>query len=319
MSKTRVGVLRGGRGVEYEVSLMSGASVLSNIPSWCDPVDVLITKDGTFHVKGLPILPASLPKYIDVAFNSLHGEFGEDGQIQRMLNSLNVPYTGSDHFGAALSMSKTKTKDILKANSVKTPFGFSLVYDFEPLEKYVDLIFRRLPPPWVIKPADKGSSVGVSVAFNKKDLEKSLELAFSVSDNLIIEQYLKGVEATCGVIDNFRQQNYYALPSVEIIKPKEIWGYDDKYSGLTKEICPSCFSHDIKLEIEDLAKKVHVLLNLRHYSRTDFIITDKGVYVLEVNSLPGLTPNSLLPKSLSAIGCSYQQFIDHLLKLALEK
>jgi D-alanine-D-alanine ligase len=321
MAKIRVGVLRGGLGHEYEVSLSTGGAVLQHMPAIYQAVDVLITKDGTWHVAGIPILPAELPKYTDVAFNALHGEYGEDGQIQRFLDELNLPYTGSGHFASALGMNKIQSKKIFKDNDIKSPYGIDFKYIGGLSEDYAKQIFTKMSPPWVVKPADRGSSVGVSVAKTYDELVRAIFEAFSCSDNILIEEYIKGKEATCGVVDKFRKNDIYSLPPIEIRKPSgsTAWSYDDKYSGITEEVCPGCFSPDEKAQIEELAKKVHQVLGLRHYSRTDFIVSPRGVYVLETNTLPGLTQNSLLPKSLDAVGCSYPQFIDHLITLALNK
>lgn len=320
MAKTRVGVLRGGLGHEYEVSLSTGGSVLQYLPDKYSAVDILITKDGTWHVGGLPILPVDLPQYVDVAFNALHGEYGEDGQVQRFLDELNLPYTGSGHFASALGMNKTQSKKIFKDNGIKSPYGIDFKYIGGLADDYAKEVFTKMSPPWVVKPADRGSSVGVSVAKNYNELVQAIFEAFSCSDNILIEEYIKGKEATCGVVDNFRKSDIYSLPPIEIRKPvgSPAWSYEDKYSGAIELVCPGCFSPTEKAEIEEMAKKVHQVLGLRHYSRTDFIVSPRGVYALEVNTLPGLTPHSLLPKSLEAVGCSYEQFIEHLVNLALK-
>jgi len=320
MAKTRVGVLRGGLGHEYEVSLATGGSVLQNLSDKYQVVDVLITKDGTWHVAGVPIVPVDLPKYTDIAFNALHGEYGEDGQIQRFLDSLNLPYTGSGHFASALGMNKSQSKKIFKQHGIPTPFGLDFTYSGGEASDYARNIFNKMSPPWVVKPADRGSSVGVSIARNFDELVQAVLDAFSCSDNILIEEFVRGKEATCGVVDDFRKRDIYSLPPIEIRKPNngQFWSYDDKYSGQTEEVCPGCFSQSEKEQIEELSKKIHQALGLRHYSRTDFIVSPKGVYALEVNTLPGLTPHSLLPKSLEAVGCSYSEFIDHLINLALK-
>jgi D-alanine-D-alanine ligase len=150
----------------------------------------------------------------------------------------------------------------------------------------------------------------------------ALEKALKYSDVIIVEEFIKGKEATCGVVENFRGQMIYPLFPVEIIKPKdfEFFGYDAKYSGESSEACPGNFSEKEKKTIQDMAVEAHRILGLRHYSRSDFIVSPKrGVYILEVNTLPGLTKESLLPKSLEAAGCSLSNFLDHVITLALEQ
>jgi D-alanine-D-alanine ligase len=181
-------------------------------------------------------------------------------------------------------------------------------------------VFEKVPPPWVVKPADRGSSVGLALARTFRELAGALETAFSVSDNVLVEEFIRGREATCGVVDDFRDQETYALPPIEIRKPgMEIWSYKDKYSGETEEICPGNFSVEEKRSLETLARQAHRALGLRHYSRSDFILAPRGIYLLEVNTLPGMTAESLLPKALAAVGCNYPDFLDHVIKLALAK
>ncbi len=316
--KTRVAVIRGGKGAEYEVSLKTGASVLSSLPeNKYQPVDVLITRDGTWHASGLPIRPTDLAKYADVAFIALHGEYGEDGTIQKILDDLNFPYTGSGRISSALGMDKVAAKKIFNEAGIKVPYGLLLTK-----EEIVDAakkVFYKIPPPWVIKPNDKGSSVGLHFARTFAELVEAIDQSFREADSIIVEEYIRGREATCGVIDDFRREKKYALLPIEIVKPNTcpIWNYTDKYSGETQELCPGRFSEEESREIQNLAKLMHEILELRHYSRSDFIISPRGIYALEVNTLPGLTPESLLPKSLAAVGCDYSHFLDHLVNLAL--
>ncbi|MCE9628645.1 MAG: D-alanine--D-alanine ligase [Candidatus Vogelbacteria bacterium] len=322
MSKTRVGVLRGGVGHEYDVSLSTGAGVLKTLSrDKYEPVDLLITKNGDWHVHGVPVIPGALPKYVDVVFNALHGEFGEDGQVQKVLDTIGIPYTGSGHYASAVSINKTQTNAILKNKGLKVPHNISFAFDGREVDDYAREVFLKVSPPWIVKPADRGSSVGITVVKHFPDLADAIAKAFTVSDYVLVEEYIKGKEATCGVINNFRGQAQYALPPIEIRRPGEsaFWNYDDKYSGVTQEICPGNFTAEEKKQMEDIAVMVHDYLDLRHYSRTDFILSPRGIYVLETNTLPGLTPNSTLPKALEAVGCSYSDFLDHLIVLALNK
>lgn len=318
MPKIRVGVLRGGPSSEYEVSLQSGATVLRNMPENYQPVDIFVDKKGFWHIQGLPVDPFDISDHVDVVWNAMHGEYGEDGRIQRLLSNAKVPFTGSLETPSAVGMSKSLTKEILIRHGIKVPIGVRIEKSMA-IEKAANYVFRKVPPPWVVKPLDLGSSVGVFFARDYAGLLDALYDAFSVSQEIIVEEYISGAEATVGVIDDFRQEKTYALFPVEIKRPnaKEIWDYTDKYSGETEELCPSCFPDDVKNELSEKAKICHEGLGLRHYSRSDFIVSPRGIYLLEVNTLPGLTENSLLPKSLVATGSSMGEFIDHVIGLTL--
>lgn len=326
MSKIRVAVLRGGPGHEYPVSLQTGESVLKHLPEHYAGVDILIDKNGVWHHRGAAIAPLELSKYADVAFNAMHGEYGEDGQVQRVLEQAGLPYTGSGTFASALGMNKELTKGAFRRAGLRVPVGKLVEKNSE--AELVDLIdsaarevFRTVPPPWIVKPADRGSSVGLLLAKNFDDLKQAIAECFKFSDKVLVEEYIRGKEATVGVLDHFRNQSSYALPPIEIRRPgnQDIWTYADKYNGQTQEICPGVFSVEEKNELEKLAILAHQALGLRHYSRSDFILSPRGIYLLETNSLPGLTSESLLPKALQAVGCAYPDFLDHLVSLALNK
>ncbi len=318
MAMIRVGVVRGGPSSEYEVSLKTGQSVLDALPkSAYHPQDILITKSGDWHHNGLPTNPEKMVRQVDVIFNALHGEYGEDGRIQNVLDKVGIPYTGSGIFASAVSMNKALAKDVFRKYGLKTPYGISLRQN-----EQVDparTAFEKISPPWIVKPTDRGSSVGLTLARTYPELIVALKKAFQYSDKVLVEQYIAGREATCGVLDHFRNVEHYALPVIEIRRPgnKSVWDYQDKYSGETEEICPANFNDEEKKTIEEMATRAHSALGLRHYSRSDFIITPRGIYLLEVNTLPGLTSESLLPKSLAAVGCAYPDFLDHLIQLAL--
>lgn len=317
----KVGILRGGLGHEYEVSLKTGASVIKNLPSdKYQPVDILITRDGLWHISGRPVSPEEAIRRVDVIFNALHGQFGEDGQLQQLLDMTGVPYTGSGALASALGMNKPKSKEIFRQAGFKVPQDIVLKKEIlVDAEESAYQVFRRLSPPWIIKPAGSGSSVGLYLAKNFSELVLALEQVFLLTDDVLVEEYIKGREATCGVVEKWRQQDYHALLPIEIITPpeKSLFDYEAKYSGVTQEICPGRFSPEEKREIERLSAEIHKVLGLKHYSRSDFVISPKGIYVLEVNTLPGLTEESLIPKSLKASGVDYPQFLDHIITLAL--
>lgn len=319
MSKIRVAVLRGGPSSEYDVSLITGGSVLKALKDKYHTKDILIDKAGVWHMHGIPVQPEKVCRESDVVFNAMHGQYGEDGKVQQILNQFSVPYTGSEAFPSAVAMNKQMTKDVFRRHGIKTPLG--LVFDEE---KSSDDIahdaFNKISPPWIVKPASGGSSVGASIARNYCELGRAVIKAFGYGDKVLVEEFIAGKEATCGVIDNFRGKRTYALFPVEIIKPnaRDFFDYECKYDGTTREICPGNFRRNESEAIQEMAVRIHDAMGLRHYSRSDFIIHPRrGVFALEVNTLPGLTPESLFPKSIKAVGCSYENFLDHLIGLAL--
>jgi D-alanine-D-alanine ligase len=321
MQRIKVAVLRGGPSNEYEVSLKTGKSVLNNLPDKYISTDVLIDKKGIWHIDGVPATPTKVFQANDVIFNAMHGEYGEDGKVQQLLDQFGVKYTGSKALGSALGMNKILAKEIFVKNKIKTPV-YKVVKKGEDLSEISNKLFKSFPMPAIVKPHGSGSSVGVAIAKNISELELALENSFKYSDNAVVEEFISGREGTCGVVEDFRGEKIYSLLPIEIIKPisSGFFDYNAKYNGQSQEICPGNFSVKEKKVMQEMAVKAHEALGLRHYSRSDFIIHPKrGVYILEINTLPGLTSESLLPKSLKAVGCNLSTFLDHIITLALEK
>lgn len=318
MQKKRIGVLRGGPSSEYEVSLKTGASILKHLPSErYEGKDILIDRSGVWHLRGLPIEPRRALSQVDVVINGLHGTYGEDGTVQKILQMHNVPYTGSDALSSGIAMNKVMTKT--RAAAAGLTLANQIVLSM-PRDEEISLsdVYKMLSPPIVIKPADGGSSVGTTVARTFDQFLAGVPAAFAHSNTVLLEEFVFGKEATCGVIDDFRGEEVYALPPIEIRPPKNspFFDYDAKYTGVTQEICPGNFTASEKRAIEEAAKAIHREIGLRHYSRSDFIVSKKGIYFLEVNTLPGMTSESLLPKALAAVGCRYPDFLEHLVGLA---
>jgi len=321
MQRIKVAVLRGGPGVESEVSMKSGKNILENLPEKYIPMDVFVAKDKSWYLDGIAISPEKLFRNVDVVFNAMHGEYGEDGKIQQIFDQFGVKYTGSKALASALGMNKVLAKEIFIKAGLKTPI-YKVIKKGDNLEGLDQTIFRTFPMPGIVKPGGSGSSIGVSLVKVLKDILPAIEKALKYSDVIIIEEFIKGKEATCGVLENFRGEAIYPLFPLEITKPKEFefFGYEAKYSGCSSEVCPGNFSENEKKVLRDMSVEAHRVLGLRHYSRSDFIISPKrGVYILEVNTLPGLTKESLLPKSLEAVGCSLPHFLDHVITLALDQ
>lgn len=314
--------MRGGPSSEYEVSLKSGANVLSALDaSKYEPRDVFIDRSGQWHLYGVPQTPEGALKGIEVAVNVIHGEYGEDGTLQRILDSFGVPYTGSGALTSALAFNKHRTKEALKKLDITVAHG--IVIDsgkVTDLHKTALNIFRSMPHPLIIKPSIGGSSVGITKVEHFEALPFALERAFAVSPHALVEEFISGREATVGVIDEFRNEKAYALMPIEIIPPKAspFFDYDAKYSGETIERVPGNFSTEEKRALADAARAVHEGLGLKHYSRSDFIVSPRGLYFLEVNPAAaiGFTSESLFPKALQAVGATQSHFLDHIIQLA---
>lgn len=323
MSKIRVAVLRGGPSEEYEVSLRTGEQVLAALDrKLYQPVDVVVTKGSEWLQAGRLREPHEVLTGIDVVFNALHGAYGEDGTVQRILERHGVPFTGSASYSSALAMNKAITKDHLRHLDIHLPrhfvVGESARENTLGMAKSINALFNTR---YIVKPMSSGSSLGVIRADNETELASALATALSNFSQVLVEEYIEGREATCGVIEDFRNASLYALPPIEIV-PKSttgIFDYDSKYGDETEEKCPSTFSAKDKHEIERIAKLVHETLGLSQYSRSDFMVSGDSVYFLEVNTLPGLTRQSLFPKALHAVGANYSHFIHHLLTSARER
>ncbi len=324
-SKIKVGVLRGGVGNEYDISIKTGGNVLKYLPSKYKGYDILITKDGTWHIDGVEIKPVELTKRVDVIFNALHGEYGEDGKVQQELNILGIPYTGSTSFSSAISMNKILSKEYFKDIDIKTPMSQIIKIDFENsgaenMEEKVLSLFRLFPQPVIVKPVSSGSSVGVYKAGSYGELLDAIKKVSKISNTIMIEEYIDGREATCGVVESFRGEKFYAFPPTEIRIPSEyqFFNFEAKYNGDTAEICPGNFNKKEKDYLIKTAISAHKILGLRHYSRSDFILSKRGIYLLETNTLPGLTEESLLPKSLEVVGSNMPEFLEHVITLAID-
>lgn len=315
---------------EFEVSLKTGENILANLacrqtglPEKYLGHDIILTKNGDWLFNRQFSIPEKIFHRVDVVFNALHGYFGEDGKVQQILEYFNVPYTGSGVFASSLGMNKILSRDIFAKAGLNIPGGMAIDKDSDIVE-IINKIFKTFSPPWVVKPASAGSSVGVSIINNFHNLAGAIEKSFNHSEKVIVEEYIRGKEATCGVIENFRGQENYSLPVIEIIPPprQKFFNYSAKYSGQSREICPGNFDRETKDKIEEMAKIAHRVLGCRHYSRQDFRISDRAgdkgkIYILEANTLPGLTRESLIPKAVEAVGSSYPEFLDHIITLAL--
>ncbi len=319
--QTVVGVLRGGPSREHEVSLKSGAAILANLSEERYTArDIYIDRNGVWHDRGRATSPERILRQTDVVLIGLHGEYGEDGEVQKLLERFGVPYAGADSFGSYLAMHKIMSKARAKEEGLLTPES-RFIERVEDSETVASEVVRAFHQPVVVKPVGWGSSVGVSIVGGYAPVLSAVKKLFSDgAPSVIVEEYIRGKEATVGVVEGLRGEKFYSLPPVEIIPPNgDFFNYTNKYDGTTQEIVPGNFSRVVSEELQRVTKVMHRALGLRHYSRSDFIVAPKGIYYLETNTLPGLTHESLLPKSLAAVGVSFRDFLTHLVNLALSR
>ena len=297
----KIGVLLGGNSAEREVSLASGKA----ISAACKELghDVL-DLDPEFDVR---LLVSDLLT-VDLVFNGLHGGDGENGVIPGFLQSLGVKYTGSRNEASAICMDKRISKALVHRKDLLTPNWVSLANN-DPLSSVGDLVF-----PVVIKPNDQGSTIGLTVVKDESELDDAIELARKFANVVLIEEFIVGKEITVTVIGD------KAYPIVEIVPSHGLYDYECKYNqGMTEYFCPANIDKDLTKAIQESALKIHKLLGCRHYSRADFRLDENGkAWFLELNTLPGMTETSLVPKAAKASGLSFPELIQTIINEALK-
>ena len=243
----------------------------------------------------------------DIVFLALHGEEGENGKLQALFDIHGIRYTGSGYLGSAIAMDKSLTKTVLSQTDVPVPGGITLKKGHTP---YGDPGF-----PCVVKPCSGGSSVGTTIVHGPEEYEAALDLAFRYEDSVIVENYITGRELTVGVLDG------KAMPVIEIIPKNGFYDYKNKYQpGLTEELCPAPITPEETALVQRLAEEAYRALRLEAYGRVDFIMDTQGVcWCLEANTLPGMTPTSLVPQMGAAMGLEYGALCEKLLEASLKK
>ncbi len=320
MSHLQIAVLRGGPSEEYQVSMKTGSAVLQALSeSGYQTKDVIITRQGEWLDRGIIRQPESILSAIDVVFIALHGSYGEDGEVQKIIQRLGIPFTGSRAFASAVAFNKQLTKETLRNYGVLMPNHREVTQDPEiNLSLIADEIKSNFGPEYIIKPVASGSSFGIEFVNENESLADALKKAIEKYDRVLVEEYIHGREATSATLENFRNEEVYVFPSIEIVTPRntQFFSTESKYNGKTLEICPAQFSYGERSQIADVSALVHKALDLSQYSRSDFIINDNGVYFLEVNTLPGLTSESLYPKAAASVGLNMNQLVVHLVENA---
>jgi D-alanine-D-alanine ligase len=306
----RVAVLGGGRSSEHEVSLESAASVREGlVEAGHEPVEILIERDGRWTHEGeaLALEPSAGLLGVDAVFPVLHGPFGEDGTVQGLLDLLDVPYVGAGMLSSALSMDKALFKDLMAAHGV-------------PQGDYAVARFGEAPPafgpPAFVKPARLGSSVGISKAVSEVELDQALTLAFEHDPVVVIERLVVGMEVECSVLGNGDPQA--STPGEIVVKGRDWYDYEAKYTDGGMELIVPARTPFVD-DVRRLAVEVFKLVGCSGMARVDFFVTEDGVLVNELNTIPGFTSTSVYAKLWEATGVRYPELLDRLLELALER
>lgn len=281
--------------------------------------DIVITKNGQWLDGGFIKPPEATLEAIDVVFVALHGTYGEDGQVQRLLERKGLPFTGTRSLSSAIAFNKELTKRTLEPANIHMPKHRRVSQsDLVDLDDLIPLLSAELGTELFIKPVASGSSLGARYVPNEALLRASLEEVLARYESVLVEEYIRGREATVGVLSDFRHESTYVLPTIEVVPPfgEPLFSHEHKYSGRTVEEIPGRFSYREKSELSEIASLVHDVIGCKHYSRSDFIVRDGDIYFLEINTLPGLTSQSLYPKAAAAVGLSYTDLVKHLVENA---
>ncbi len=309
INKLHIALLAGGTSGEREVSLNGAAGVEKAL----DPRKYIVRRYDP--ATDLARLAVDSPE-IDFAFILLHGLYGEDGTMQGFLDLLGIPYQGSGVLGSAIAMDKHLAKELYRLNNLPVA-EWQIIGGDDRID--TSELIRKFALPVVIKPVHEGSSLGLTLAKSEEQLLQGIKRALGHDNQVMVEKYIQGRELTVGVVGN---KELTALPVIEIVPGPgfDFFDYDAKYkAGATEEICPARISGEISAQAQEYALAAHRALRLRGYSRTDMILTAGGsLYLLETNTIPGMTATSLMPQAAAVHGLPFPQFLEYLIELGME-
>ena len=306
-----VGIIAGGFSSEYKISVLSATNIKNNFPKEFKVYLLLMDKQGwSVKLDDDSIIPVDSSKLtfelngelvkIDVAIVYIHGDPGENGKLQAYLEMIGVPYINSGPLASQLSFDKWYCNQILRGFGFKVADSIYLEDEEQAINE--EAIIERLGLPLFVKPCDSGSSYGISRVNEVSKLKTAISDAFKEGRTVVLERFLAGTEVTCGAYRN--REGLVALPLVEIISENEFFDYQAKYEGLSQEICPARVSDSITAEVQRITKEVYSLLKLRSIARVDFMIENGVPYIIEVNTTPGFSGESLVPKMIKESGKS---------------
>jgi D-alanine-D-alanine ligase len=300
----KIGVIMGGISSEREVSLQTGQEMINHLDRSRYEVVPIVIEQRADLIKQVE------QAGIDFALLALHGQYGEDGTIQGALETLGIPYTGSGVLASSLCMNKQLSKMLLKAADVHTPTGLC----WQGMDDYDPQMVERLGYPVIVKPNTGGSSIGIQLVQNEKELLPAVQEACSLDQDILIEPYIKGTELTCAILDG------EVLPIIGIRSAHSEWfDYKAKYEAGGAEEKVIQLPPVIEQRVREAALTSYRLLQCKVYARIDMILCEDMPYVLEVNTLPGMTANSLLPKSAEAAGITFTQLLDRIIASSLHE
>lgn len=307
----KIVVLAGGKSAEREVSLSTGKGIAEALASKGHQV-ITMDVDRELPRKLLQENP-------DLVYIALHGKFGEDGTVQGMLEVLEFPYTGSGVLASALAMNKVQAKKIFRQVGIPTPKEVILSRN-QIRNDYIgviEIVKEHLSLPVVVKPGSEGSSFGLTIVKREEELIEAIKKVFLYDTEALIEEYIKGKEITVGIIGN---KELEVFPPIEIVPKNEFYDYESKYvKGMSEHLIPARIDPETLEKVIHYAKQAHLSLGCRGLSRVDFIVKETGdVFVLEVNTLPGMTETSLLPDAARAVGLSYADLTEKIVHFAIE-
>ncbi len=309
----RVAVLRGGKN-HFHSSLKTGEFILKHMPEGFEAVDVFVDDMGVWHNKGLPKKPENILFKIDFLWNSLYDRFDEENSLYRLLENFHIKHTSSTPFSSALSLHKNLSKNLFKKFDIKTPHH--IVVNKETMDsKKLYEIFTTFPHPAIVKPENLDHSIGVSLVTNQKELKNAIDKVFALSDDAILEEYIKGREFFVAICDNFRGKDHYIFPIIEIGKyGRDIFDEELKQASFN-DVFYASISDSIRKEIEKNALNAYKLSTVKNFAGIDIIFHPKrGVFVLEVNTQPQISDFSPFSFAMHNAGCHPRDFISSVLK-----
>ena len=320
-----VAIVMGGFSTESEISKISGSVVYKNISNVkFNPFKIIIEKEAWYaDIDGekfdidkndFSILKDNEKIKFDVVYNAIHGSPGEDGKLSAYFEMLDIPHNTCNHFESALTFNKRECISVAKSHGIIAAKSIFLTKgrDFD-----VELISNEVGLPCMVKPNRAGSSFGISKVDKAEDLEKAILLAFDIDNQILIEEFIEGTEVTVGVIPY--NGEIIVLPMTEIVTQNSFFDYNAKYEGESEEITPARISEKDRLTVAEIAMKIYKVLDIKGFSRAEYIIKDGVPYFIEINTIPGLTEESILPQQAKAAGISLEQLFESSINEALLK
>ncbi len=310
MKNLRIGVVMGGPSAEREVSLNTGRAIMQAL------------KEKGYIVVDIDLDPSCFiddirQAKVDIIVNAIHGKYGEDGILQGALDLLGIPYTGSGLLASALTMDKVMTKRIFLAEGLSTPRS-SIFGKQDGVSNIAAIIRQEYGLPVVIKPSTQGSSIGVTIVKTDENLLPAIDSALKYSEQILVEEFIGGKELTVAILGTEIPQ---ALPIIEIVPHSGCYDYHSKYTkGATEYIVPAVLTDAVKAEIQDIALRAYKIFDCCGVARIDFMLDNNNIpYILEVNTIPGMTATSLVPKAAAAAGISFADLCEKLLHMAVNR